>query len=95
VDLTILVSYPYAGGNRVSSGVCFLRTILHRADPIFLEWKVCPILPDDFIKFQGRKFFFLTMSLYLCNRLFELCKALYIIVEDRSLNHYLLHFITH
>ena len=32
---------------------------------------------------------------YLCNRLFELCKALYITVEDRSLNHYLLHFITH
>ncbi|ERJ74181.1 hypothetical protein HMPREF9148_02413, partial [Prevotella sp. F0091] len=50
---------------------------------------------DGSTKIIGGKFFFFTIHPYLCNRLFELCKALYITVEDRSLNHYLLHFITH
>ena len=50
---------------------------------------------DGSMKIIWRKIFFLTIYPYLCNRLFELCKALYIIAEDRSPNHYLLHFITH
>lgn len=50
---------------------------------------------DGFTKIIWKKFFFLTIYLYPCNRLFELCKALYIIAEDRSPNQYLLHFITY
>ena len=40
---------------------------------------------DGFTKIIGGKFFFLTIYPYLCNRLFELCKALYINSEDMSL----------
>ena len=46
-------------------------------------------------KKNGESFVFLRRKCYLCNRLFELCKALCVIAEDRSPNHYLLHFITH
>ena len=66
--------------------------IYHR-NRIYGKQKAAPT--DGSMKIIWRKFFFLTIYLYLCNRLFELCKALYITVEDRSLNHYLLHFVTH
>ena len=69
------------------------KTEFHHKNRIYRKQKAAQ--QTTLRKFQERKFFFLTIYLYLCNRLFELCKALYIIVEDRSPNHYLLHFITH
>ena len=47
------------------------------------------------MKIIWRKLVFLTIYPYICNRLFELCRALYITVEDRLLNRSLLHFIIH
>ncbi len=75
-----------------TKNVVFGDCIYHR-NRIHGKQKAAPT--DGSMKIIWRKFFFLTIYLYLCNRLFELCKALYITVEDRSLNHYLLHFITH
>ena len=70
-----------------SSKTTFHHKRIHR------KQKAAPT--DGFMKIIWRKLVFLTIYPYICNRLFELCKALYITVEDRSLNRNLQHFIIH
>ena len=75
-----------------TKNVVFGDCIYHR-NRIHGKQKAAPT--DGSMKIIWRKIFFLTIYPYLYNRLFELCKALCVIAEDRSPNHYLLHFITH